>query len=157
MRKSGQYVRTAAHLEILKENGRKTGPKCLQHLQESKKEHRAVSEGWSVDRLKAEGLDKLSVDHREGVIYQVLWTRQGGNCALCKRTLAGNHPHLDHDHEKMVYRGLLCRRCNNGLGFFKDSVLLLIAAATYLQKPIDEALKVFTNPSRKYPKRRVRR
>lgn len=41
--------------------------------------------------------------------------------------------HLDHDHRGSgELRGVLCRNCNAGLGFFRDSPDLLRAAAEYL-------------------------
>jgi hypothetical protein len=69
------------------------------------------------------------------------------NCQICGRSLLmglyggerDRWPHLDHDHdcckagcEKCV-RGILCRECNGGLGFFRNDPGFLRLAAKYLE------------------------
>ncbi len=39
----------------------------------------------------------------------------------------------DHDHETGEVRGLLCNRCNAGLGMFEDSLEGLQRAVVYLK------------------------
>jgi hypothetical protein len=41
---------------------------------------------------------------------------------------------VDHNHKTGVIRGLLCKTCNVGIGYLKDSPLLLMAAADYLSR-----------------------
>jgi len=67
---------------------------------------------------------------------QKILKQQGNKCAIC-----GQSPHteirawhLDHDHTNGMIRGVLCSRCNLGLGYFKDSPQLLNNANYYLQK-----------------------
>src|SRR2546428_4504941 len=43
-------------------------------------------------------------------------------CKICKEPISGKNKHLDHDHKTMKIRGVLCSKCNNGLGNFKDSI-----------------------------------
>lgn len=50
-------------------------------------------------------------------------------CGVVPNTLL----HVDHCHKTMKIRGLLCKRCNMGLGYFKDNPESLIAAAGYLR------------------------
>jgi hypothetical protein len=59
---------------------------------------------------------------------------QGWKCAIprCGTAVDMTSGHLDHCHKTAVVRGVLCRRCNQGLGNFKDSVELLAGAITYL-------------------------
>jgi hypothetical protein len=74
--------------------------------------------------------------------YRAMWTAQGGACKLCRRPASGRSEVLavDHDHSccpdqrscGACVRGLLCDRCNNGLGCFGDNPELLRAAAAYL-------------------------
>lgn len=73
--------------------------------------------------------------------YQEILKKQKGKCAICggvetRKAMFGGPKDLsvDHCHKTGKVRGLLCNRCNNGLGCFKDSVELLRAAAVYLTK-----------------------
>ena len=67
--------------------------------------------------------------------YDSLLARQHGQCAICgTSTPRGryNKWHIDHDHVTNEIRGILCNKCNAGLGFFKDDAELLRAALKYL-------------------------
>ena len=55
-----------------------------------------------------------------------------GGCQLCGETEAASY-HLDHCHTTGKFRGLLCSKCNNGLGMFGDSIEGLQKAITYLE------------------------
>ncbi len=41
---------------------------------------------------------------------------------------------VDHDHVTGAVRGLLCRRCNTGLGNFDDNIKIVQSALTYLKE-----------------------
>jgi hypothetical protein len=56
---------------------------------------------------------------------------QDGRCALCGCDKARAW-HWDHDHATGVMRGVLCSKCNNGLGFFNDNPDFLWKAAAYV-------------------------
>ena len=58
---------------------------------------------------------------------------QGGVCAVCGGD-KGDVPnfHVDHCHRTGAVRGLLCSRCNRGLGFFGDDTKLMASAISYL-------------------------
>jgi hypothetical protein len=65
--------------------------------------------------------------------YEELLDRQRGRCAICREPAAGDLAlAADHDHATGAIRGLLCSRCNNGLGSFRDDPGLLEAAVRYL-------------------------
>lgn len=64
--------------------------------------------------------------------YQGILAKQNGCCAICRQSM--KPANIDHDHDTKKIRGLLCRRCNLGLGLFKDSEIALVAAAEYLRK-----------------------
>jgi Autographiviridae endonuclease VII len=63
--------------------------------------------------------------------YDVMFERQGGACAICKRT--GVTLCVDHCHLTGEVRGLLCIRCNSAIGFCSDDPAVLLAAADYLR------------------------
>jgi hypothetical protein len=67
--------------------------------------------------------------------YNKKLKRQGDGCAICKKKCAsGNHLSVDHCHSSGFIRGLLCNKCNLGLGLFKDDIILLVEAKKYLVK-----------------------
>lgn len=69
--------------------------------------------------------------------YQERLSAQDGVCAICKRPeTAANKGRLavDHSHDTGQLRGLLCSRCNNGIGQFQEDPQLLINAISYLAK-----------------------
>jgi hypothetical protein len=47
--------------------------------------------------------------------YDELLKKQNGVCAICGRPPKTRRLDLDHDHHRMVIRGLLCSRCNRFL------------------------------------------
>ncbi len=56
-------------------------------------------------------------------------------CAICGgKPLSKRLLDIDHDHKTGKIRGLLCRKCNLGLGLFKDNETSLQTAISYLQK-----------------------
>ena len=54
-------------------------------------------------------------------------------CQLCGAPTAAKF-HLDHCHTTGKFRGLLCSKCNNGLGMFGDSLDGLYKAIEYLKE-----------------------
>jgi len=71
--------------------------------------------------------------------YDEMLEKQNGKCAICNnpdevedRKLA-----IDHCHTTGRIRGLLCGKCNRGLGFiFKDNPDLLLKAISYFSEVI---------------------
>jgi len=64
--------------------------------------------------------------------YDLLLASQGNKCAVCQEDFSRT-PHVDHDHDTDVVRGLLCSQCNTALGLLKDSARIAFLAASYLQ------------------------
>lgn len=61
-----------------------------------------------------------------------LLASQGGLCAICGEVPP--IPNIDHDHASGAIRGVLCYRCNVGIGYFRDRPALLVRAASYLSR-----------------------
>lgn len=90
------------------------------------------------DRVKA-----ANFKQRYGISlveYQVMYEQQKGLCAICGKKESSKvraHPEralsVDHCHNTLQVRGLLCQQCNIGLGVFKDDTKLLQAAINYLE------------------------
>ena len=66
------------------------------------------------------------------VEYAKLFKIQKGVCATCGNRTKVNL-YVDHDHQTGKVRGLLCLRCNLGIGYFQDNPKALLSAATYLK------------------------
>ena len=67
--------------------------------------------------------------------FEKLLAKQNGVCAICKLP-AGKESngllHVDHCHRTGQVRGLLCIKCNTGIGKLGDDAARLITAAQYL-------------------------
>jgi hypothetical protein len=73
--------------------------------------------------------------------YEVIHKKQDGRCKICKhrrKRLKRNGKFLslsiDHNHNTGRVRGLLCYKCNLGLGNFEDKIFYLLRAICYLLK-----------------------
>jgi len=73
------------------------------------------------------------------VAYMIMLASQDNSCKICKikvyprtRALLSNSAVVDHCHETGRVRGILCRRCNLGLGYFDDRTELHYSAIEYL-------------------------
>lgn len=73
--------------------------------------------------------------------YEAMVAAQGGRCAICERK-PNDKLCVDHDHKTNEVRGLLCRKCNLGLGGFEDDAASLLSAERYIQFYKRRALSV---------------
>lgn len=83
------------------------------------------------DRLKA--IARLRCYGITSDEFAQVLAEQDGRCAVCgddERPLV-----IDHDHQTLRFRGLLCDLCNRGLGLFRDDSERLHAAVEYLARP----------------------
>lgn len=80
-------------------------------------------------------LSRQGVDIDQGK-YERLLAEQGGKCAICEYRPAEGERRLcvDHDHNTLAVRGLLCNPCNVALGYMRDDPKRLEAAARYLAR-----------------------
>jgi hypothetical protein len=102
------------------------GPRCATcHREEKKRRKRAT---WEAYILKTYGIT--------GAQYDLLYSRQGGVCFICRRATGKTKKlAVDHDHATGFVRGLLCSPCNQILGHLRDDWRALDRASVYLRQP----------------------
>ena len=62
-----------------------------------------------------------------------IWESQDGKCLICKKPFTkSSEACVDHNHLTKEVRGLLCDKCNRGLGCFHDDPELTATATQYL-------------------------
>jgi hypothetical protein len=92
------------------------------------------------DRIRNSNLKKYGLDQKS---YQQLLQKQGNKCKICGiySEIApgvgfskGGVLCVDHDHLTNKIRGLLCSKCNTGLGLFFDDISNLENAILYLKE-----------------------
>lgn len=107
------------------------GPRCTTHHRERKKVVKERNHAGHVQRTYGLG------EHDYGKIYE----SQGGACAICSRaTGATRKLSVDHDHKccsgpvscGYCVRGLLCRPCNDFLGYVRDDWHAFARGVQYL-------------------------
>lgn len=85
---------------------------------------RARSAKWA--RIKKEyGMDE------QGILS--LLETQHHRCAICESNISEKY-HIDHCHASGKVRGLLCGRCNQGIGLMREDENILLAATAYIRK-----------------------
>lgn len=90
---------------------------------EALKEARRKTREWN--RLKATGFTPED--------FKAKLEEQGGVCAICGTDDPGKLDFCaDHDHATGTKRGVLCRKCNSGLGHFNDNPEVIAKAIEYL-------------------------
>ena len=73
----------------------------------------------------------FGIDQKE---YENILEKQDFKCAICLKSKSSKNLDIDHCHTTGKVRGLLCRSCNMGLGYYKDNPELLEKAADYLRR-----------------------
>ena len=69
--------------------------------------------------------------------YDAMLAEQQGVCAICSTDTPGirtKHFAVDHCHVKGTVRGLLCDKCNRGIGLLGDNLDAVLKAAKYLKR-----------------------
>jgi len=76
--------------------------------------------------------------------YHKMYADQNGSCAICGKSVTlyaetkdlSSVACVDHCHTTNVVRGLLCNKCNTGIGMLEDNINTLKNAIKYLEKGI---------------------
>lgn len=113
--------------------------RARQYRKEHPDKHKAATQRcW--ERLGKEHRYGLQLKRAYGMTsadYEKMLNSQSGCCAICgipagKIKRGGGRLVVDHDHETGKVRGLLCHKCNRGIGQFNDDITLLDSAKRYL-------------------------
>lgn len=95
------------------------------------------------DKSNAERTRAFNLKRRWGMSVaeaDALIAKQGGLCLVCgcvmTLTKGPRRAQIDHDHKTGLFRGVLCRHCNTGIGLLGDDPEVLMKAAAYLEAGI---------------------
>jgi len=73
--------------------------------------------------------------------YDSILQSQSYTCAICKQPeIQNKRLSVDHCHKTGIIRGILCQKCNQGLGSFRDNTDYLLNAYNYLKTSIIDKL-----------------
>jgi hypothetical protein len=107
-----------------------------------KKEKAVYDRVWR--RLTAKELKNNTLKRTFGITldqYNSMLEQQRGLCAICFhpekcKSISGGQKALsvDHCHKSGIVRGLLCDRCNRGMGLLRDDPSVLKNAINYLER-----------------------
>lgn len=71
----------------------------------------------------------IGLKERDGIAES-----QGGKCAICRDDLdLSSGTHVDHCHDTGKVRGILCSKCNQAIGLFRDNPEFMRSAAAYVE------------------------
>ena len=80
-------------------------------------------------RRRYERNRKYGVSHE---VFLSMLASQNNQCAVCGCEI-GENADVDHCHKTKIVRGLLCSKCNTGIGLFQNSIENLEKAIRYLK------------------------
>jgi hypothetical protein len=116
---------------------------CEDTAYAKKSEAAKLSSKQASMRWKQRNLEKVKnkeLEREYGITlddYQKLVENQNGKCGICEKEVANSKRkglYVDHCHKSSKVRGLLCQKCNQGLGLFDDSIVFLAKAIQYLKR-----------------------
>jgi Zn finger protein HypA/HybF involved in hydrogenase expression len=125
-------------------------PKCERNLEHNQfyidRQARSRLSSWCKECIRTRPRDSKRAKLRERYgleleQYKAMLKEQKHRCAICNKKETQIHHStekvtqlsVDHDHKTGAVRGLLCARCNKGLGHFNDEPALIATALEYLQ------------------------
>ena len=114
-------------------NWRKENPDKYKAQWRRRKEKHAAYYQENKEKINSQYLERLYGIDMEN--YNNILSEQNNSCAICnKECVSGRKLAVDHNHDTGEVRGLLCCKCNRGLGNFHDNLDLLRSAVLYLEK-----------------------
>ncbi len=91
---------------------------------------------WAPKEISDQTLERYGLT-REALSEMI--SRQGFCCAIC--SVGGDKMRMviDHDHKTGFVRGLLCPKCNMGIGNLRDDASVIKNAAKYIEEAVERA------------------
>ena len=115
--------RTEWGKQYYKDNKEKINKRFNQWAKDNPEKHK---NGQRESKLKC----KYGLSHED---WLAMWEGQDGKCKICEKPFINlSKAFVDHDHKTGKIRGLLCSKCNGGIGFFDDNQKLIMRAINYL-------------------------
>ena len=108
--------------------GKCTASYNKEHYKETREKRLAYQREWDRKNKFRSRFSKYGITLDD---YNQMLAAQNNMCAVCKRVPEG-YFYIDHCHKTKTVRGLLCLRCNTGLGNFRDDPSILQSAISYL-------------------------
>lgn len=94
-----------------------------------------TAEALKISRKRTREWNRLKATGFTPDDFKTKLQEQGNVCAICGTNNPGKLDFCaDHDHETGQKRGVLCRKCNSGLGHFNDNIEFMEKAIMYLNK-----------------------
>lgn len=111
--------------QYYKNNDEKIKKRKASWREQNKESYQAYFDEW-----------RYGIDRK--VAIRLRKKRKNSKCHICGLSAKDVHKnilYIDHDHSDGKLRGLLCDKCNRGLGYFRDNQEFLRNAADYLENP----------------------
>lgn len=114
--------------ELYREKQRARYHKSPEVFQKRAQDRRDSGRTLEINRKRKYGISSEDIKHA--------FDLQDGKCAICltKESSLKEKLLVDHCHATGKFRGLLCRKCNSGIGFLCDNVEITKSAVEYLSK-----------------------
>ena len=103
---------------------------CIKKRQQSdkgKKQSRRASRKYGKSPKGRLNMKKGNLKHRYNITLkqrEQMYTNQDGCCAICGEAVPYSKIVTDHNHNTGKIRGLLCRGCNVGMGWFDNKIFM---------------------------------
>ena len=131
--------------------------KCIKNLREFSTDKRTMSgkrcycrlcsrvlhkKYYEKNKERLKGITRQRIYKISNEQYNKILLEQNGVCSICgfpeTATISKTDKRIkdlavDHCHKTGKVRGLLCRRCNKGIGLFQEDIDLLASATSYLE------------------------
>jgi len=85
--------------------------------------------------LRLNVLRLKGITFNEETIKKIKNDLRVGRCQICGKKIPDfRNRHIDHDHVSQAYRGVLCNKCNSGVGFLQDNPVIAERMIAYLHR-----------------------